>query len=195
MSGEYNVLYVTSLLLFKATPMNTSINDVQITPEFVPLQMIAITTTYEDLGGSIDVAFLPDRYVVKTQILQKEPCPQTKVEHRQNDSIDGVDNSTYKMLGNGMNNLTTEQTRICGLPGFCSQTAFDTCYNTTLRNCSECNGAASLAFIIFAVCLGLAIFVGNSLILTVGYKRHKKGKESKLDICRSSLALADILTG
>ena len=120
MFGEYNILYVTSLLLFKATPMNTSINDVQITPEFIPLQMITITTTYEDLGGPIDVAFIPDRYVVKTPILQKEPVPQTKVEHRQIDSIDGVNNSTQKMLGNGMNNLTTEQARIRGLPGFCS---------------------------------------------------------------------------
>ena len=176
--------------------MNTSINDVQITPEFKTLQIFTIRPTYENLNGPLDSAFIPDRYVVKTQILYKRPVLQTKVEHRQNDSIDVVDDSTQKMLRNGMNNLTTEQTKICGLPGFCSQTdAFDTCYNTTLSNCSECSAAASLAFIIFAVCLGLAIFVGNSLILTVGYKRHKKGKESKLDICRSSLALADILTG
>ena len=195
MSGEYNVIYVTSLLLFKATPMNTSINDVQITPEFIPVQMITITTTYEDLGGPLDLAFIPDWYVVKTQILQKEPVPQTQVDHRQNDSIDGVDNSTQKMLRNGMNNLTAQQTRICGLPGFCSQTAFDTCCNKALRNCSECTGEASLVFTIFAACLGFAIFVGNSLILTVRYKGNKKAKEGKLDICRSSLAVADILTG
>ena len=195
MSGKYDFLTVTSLLLFKAISMNTSINEAQITPDFISVQMTTTTTIYEDLGGPFDSAFIPDRFVLKTQILRKEPVPQTKVEHHQNDSIDGEDNSTQKMLGNSINNLATEQTKICGLPGFCSQTAFDTCYNRTIRNCSECSGAASLAFIIFAVCLGLAIFVGNSLILTIGYKRHKKGKESKLDICRSSLAFADILTG
>ena len=186
MSGEYDFSNGTSLLVFKAISINISINDVTIIPEFTIAQTITIPTIYENLGG----AFIPDRYIP-----QRGPVPQTKVEHRQNDSIDGVNDSSQRMLQNGMNNLTTEQSRICGLPGFCSQTAFDTCFNTTLRNCSECSGAASLAFIIFAVCLGLAIFVGNSLILTVGYKRHKKGKESKLDICRSSLALADILTG
>ena len=174
--------------------MNT-INDLQITPEFIPVQMITITTTFEDLGGPFDSAFIPDRFVLKTQVLQKRPVLQTKFEHRQNDSIDGVDNSTQTMLKNGMNNLITKPSKICGLPGSCSRIAYDTCYTTTLINCSECNGAASSAFIIFTVYLGLAIFVGNSLILTVGYKRRKNGKKSKLDICRSSLAIADILTG
>ena len=187
MSGENDFSNVTSLLVFKAISINISINDVTIIPEILTAQTITIPTIYENLGG----AFIPDRYIPP-----KGPVPQIKVEHRHNDSIDGVNDSTQKMhLSNAMENLTTEQTRICGLPGFCSKSAYDTCYNTTLRNCSECTGAASLAFISFVVCLGFAIFVGNSLILTVGYKRHKKGKESKLDICRSSLVLADILTG
>ena len=194
MSGEYDFSNVTSLLLFKAISINTSINDVQVTPEFVAVQILSYPIEVQRYETPFVSSSLPDRYV-KTQISQKGPGPQRNLEHRQNDSIDVVDNSTHKMLRNGMNNLTTEQTRICGLPGFCSQTAFDTCYNTTLRNCSECSVVASSAFIIFAVCLGLAIFVGNSLILTVGYKRHKKAKESKLDICRNSLAFADILTG
>ena len=95
-----------------------------------------------------------------------------------------------------MKNLTTQQSRICGLPGFCNQpTIYDTCYKTALRNCSDCNGAAAFGFFVFAVCLGLANLIGNSLILLVGYKRRKNRKESKLDICKNSIAIADFLTG
>ena len=133
MSGEYDFSNVTSLLLFKAISMNTSINDVQIIPEFVAVQIMSYAIEVQRYEPVSHLS-LPDRYVVKTQISQKGRGPQRNFEHRQNDSIDVVDNSTHKMLGNGMNNLTTEQTRICGLPGFCSQTdAFDTCYNTTLK--------------------------------------------------------------
>ena len=176
-------------------------NDIKNFPIFDnSIQEIAISV--ENIGG----AFIPDRFVQVAPFFQIAPVSKTvppdlqiKDEHRQNDFVllnQGVHDSTQKMqLSNSMENLTTEQNRICGLPGFCSKSAYDTCYNTTLRNCSECSGAASLAFINFAVCLGLTIFVGNSLILTVGYKRHKNGKESKLDICKNSLALADILTG
>ena len=202
MSGESDFSNVTSSPLI--TSRNFTMNNIKNFPIFEnSIQEIAIS--FENIGG----AFIPDRFVQVVPFSQIAPVPKTvppvpqiKDEHRQNDLIDvvqfnqGVHDSTQKMqLSNSIENLTTEQNRICGLPGFCSKSAYDTCYNTTLRNCSECGWAASLAFIIFVVCLGLTIFVGNSLILTVGYKRRKKGKESKLDICKNSLALADILTG
>ena len=195
MSEDSDFSNVTSSPLM--TPRNFVMNDIKNFPIFGnSLQKLAIP--FERIGG----AFIPDRFVQVASFSNIPIVPQMKDEHRQNDLIDVVQlnqdihDSTQKMqLSNNMENLTTEQSRICGLPGFCSKSAYDTCYNTTLRNCSECSGAASLAFIIFAVCLGLTIFVGNSLIITVGYKRRNKGKESKLDICRSSLALADILTG
>ena len=202
MSGESDFSNVTSSSLM--TSRNFTQHDIKNFPIFEnSFQEIEIP--FLSIGG----AFIPDRFVQVAPFSRIAPVPkiippdpQIKDEHRQNYLTEvvqldqGVHDFTQKMqLSNSMENLTTEQSRICGLPGFCSKSAYDTCYNTTLRNCSECSGAASLAFIIFAVCLGLAIFVGNSLILTVGYKRHKKGKESKLDICRSSLAFADILTG
>ena len=202
MSGEPDFSNVTSSSLM--TSRNFTQYDIKNFPIF------------ENSGQEIEIplvgvggAFIPDRFVLVASFFPIAPVPKTvspvlqiKDEHRQMDLIDavqlnqGVHNSTQKMQpSNSMENLTTEQNRICGLPGFCSKSAYGTCYNTTLRKCSECSEAASLAFIIFAVCLGLAIFVGNSLILTVGYKRRKKGKESKLDLCKSSLAFADILTG
>ena len=182
------------------TSRNFIMNDIKNFPIFEnSIQEIAIS--FERIGG----AFIPNRFVQVApfpNIPIAPIVPQIKDEHRQNDLINVVQlnqdkhDSTQKMqLSNSMENLTTQQSRFCGLPGFCSKSAYDTCYNTALRNCSECSGAALLAFIIFAVSLGLTIFVGNSLILTVGYKRRNKGKESKLDICRNSLALADILTG
>ena len=205
MSGEPDFSNVTSSSL--TTSRNFTQNDIKNFPIFEN-SLQEIETPFLSIGG----AFIPDRFVQVVPFSRIAPVPkiipldpQIKDEHRQNyltEAVlsvqlnEGVHNSTQKMQpSNSMENLTTEQSRICGLPGFCSKSAYDTCYNTTLRNCSECSGAASLAFIIFAVCLGLTIFVGNSLILTVGYKRRNNGKESKLDICKNSLALADILTG
>ena len=202
MSGESDFSNMTS------SPHMTSRNFTQDDIKNFPIfenSLKEIEIPFLSIGG----AFIPDRFVQVVPFSRivpvpklVPPVPQIKDEHRQNDLIDvvqlnqGVHDSTQKMhLSNSMENLTTEQSIICGLPGFCSKSAYDTCYNTTLRNCSECTGAASLAFISFAVCLGLTIFVGNSLILMVGYKRRNKGKESKLDICKNSLALADILTG
>ena len=57
-----------------------------------------------------------------------------------------------------MNNLTTEQSIICGLPGFRNQTAvYNTYDNTTMSNYSDCNGAAAF-FPRFCCMFGLGNF-------------------------------------
>ena len=160
----------------------------------------------------IGCAFIPDRHIqVKsipavTIIRIVSKVPAVPVIHITTEiqpvavSLPRVPNESIEDMSYNLSTITnevlvTEKNRICGLPAFCSQSAYDSCFNETLANCSECNVAASIAFIFFAVVLGLLIFVGNSLILAVGYKKHRNGSESKLDICKNSLALADILTG
>ena len=92
-------------------------------------------------------------------------------------------------------NLSLESSRICGLPGFCKASAYDSCFNFSISTCDECSKPGSVFFILFVVCLGVAIVIGNLIILAVGWKRHKSGKASKMDACRCSLAIADLLTG
>ena len=91
--------------------------------------------------------------------------------------------------------LTIENSRICGLPGFCRESAYKKCFNVALSNCDECSKSGSIFFILFVMCLGLAILIGNLIILAVGWKRQKSGKANKMDVCRCSLAIADLLTG
>ena len=91
--------------------------------------------------------------------------------------------------------LQLNNSRMCGLPGFCKASAYDSCFNISISNCNECSKPGSIFFILLVVCLGLAILIGNLIILAVGWKRHKSGKASKMDVCRCSLAIADLLTG
>ncbi|CAK8694174.1 unnamed protein product [Clavelina lepadiformis] len=54
--------------------------------------------------------------------------------------------------------------------------------------------AGGAVILLLAVSLGLAILTANALTMLVGIRRCRRGKANKLDICRSSLALADALT-
>ena len=91
-------------------------------------------------------------------------------------------------------NLSMQNSRICGVPGFCEGNAYDSCFNTSISKCDECSKFGSRFFLSFVTCLGLAILIGNLIILAVVWKRHKSRKASKMDACRCSLAIADLLT-
>ncbi|XP_076803540.1 uncharacterized protein LOC143447360 isoform X2 [Clavelina lepadiformis] len=86
---------------------------------------------------------------------------------------------------------------LCGLPGICVGSAEDIytkCFNKTLFDCQECGFVRGAIFLFVVVCLGLAILIGNGLTMFVGIRRCRRGKDSKMDICRTSLATADALT-
>lgn len=85
----------------------------------------------------------------------------------------------------------------CSYPGFCGKGRIDiyrNCFNKTLLDCEECGMAGGAVILLLAVSLGLAILTANALTMLVGIRRCRRGKANKLDICRSSLALADALT-
>ena len=86
-------------------------------------------------------------------------------------------------------------TTVCGFPGFCAQNAYNDCLNTTLLNCGKCGGARAALFGFITILLSLMIFGGNAIVLLVANHRRKKHNLAKLDICRSSLATADLLSG
>ncbi|CAK8694173.1 unnamed protein product [Clavelina lepadiformis] len=84
------------------------------------------------------------------------------------------------------------------LPGVCIGTrakVYKSCANLTLFDCKECGVARGAAFLSTVLCLALAILVGNCLTLFLGIRRCRRGKESKVDICRNSLAMMDVTIG
>ena len=64
-------------------------------------------------------------------------------------------------------------TRICGQPGFCTNKIYANCSNITLSECQQCNNSLEAVFLFFIICLGIAILLGN-LIVLVGYRKHKE---------------------
>ena len=112
-----------------------------------------------------------------------------------NNTIDSIflNNSLSATLGN---NFQQEQFSIlCGNPGFCTNGVYQECRNQPLSGCERCDLGLAATFLFFVVCLGLGIILGNLLIALVGYRRHKEGKANKMDLCKISLAVADMLTG
>ncbi|XP_076816606.1 CUB and sushi domain-containing protein 3-like [Clavelina lepadiformis] len=86
---------------------------------------------------------------------------------------------------------------ICGFPGICLGSTIDVyvnCYEKNLLSCQQCGVGRAIIFLILMVIFGLMIFVGNALVICVGYRRWKRGNPTKLDICKISLATADIMT-
>ena len=84
---------------------------------------------------------------------------------------------------------------LCGSPGICKVAAAAKCKNLSLSSCSECSHVTFGFFIFIILLLGLAILMGNLLILKVNYDLKKKQKTNKLDIYKTSLAVADLLSG
>ena len=138
-------------------------------------------------GSYITVLGTEDRFVIVDSLDDYDPFDMNF-----SNVINAKTNSTSDTF---LTSLQLNNSRICGLPGFCKASAYDLCFNTSISNCDECSKPGSILFILFVVCLGLAILIGNLVILAVGWKRHKSGKASKMDVCRCSLAIADLLTG
>ena len=64
--------------------------------------------------------------------------------------------------------------RLCGHLAFCEQSAFDGYNDTLIKHCKRCSLIKESLFVFLLFLLGLCILIGNFLITTVGYFRHKK---------------------
>ena len=85
--------------------------------------------------------------------------------------------------------------RLCGNVPFCEPRAFVSCKDIPIKSCKQCSLVKGSFFLFLLIFLGISIFIGNLLIIAVGYLRYKKRKIDKLDILKMSLAIADLLTG
>ncbi|XP_076816391.1 sushi, von Willebrand factor type A, EGF and pentraxin domain-containing protein 1-like isoform X1 [Clavelina lepadiformis] len=111
-------------------------------------------------------------------------------------ALDAIDINNTRDPQNDRN--ITNITSICGYPGFCVGSTPDIryeCFDKPLLECQACGMEKAGPFLFFVLLFGLAIFVCNALVIWVGCKRLNRGKSSKMDICKTSLAFADILTG
>ena len=90
---------------------------------------------------------------------------------------------------------TTTSHRLCGNVPFCEPRAFVSCKDIPIKSCKQCSLVKGSFFLFLLIFLGISIFIGNLLIIAVGYLRYKKRKIDKLDILKVSLATADLLTG
>ena len=104
----------------------------------------------------------------------------------------GYDNSGYDYLSSPDINSSV---RLCGNVPFCEPRAFVSCKDIPIKSCKECSLVKGSFFLFLLIFLGISIFIGNLLIIAVGYLRYKKRKINKLDILKVSLAIADLLTG
>ena len=84
---------------------------------------------------------------------------------------------------------------LCGNLPFCEPSANSHCLNTSITNCDQCSMPKGGVFAFFLIVLGLCIVVGNTIILAVGCLRYRKKILDKFDIAKSSLAVADMITG
>ena len=89
---------------------------------------------------------------------------------------------------------TTTSHRLCGNVPFCEPRAFVSCKDIPIKSCKQCSLVKGSFFLFLLIFLGISIFIGNLLIIAVGYLRYKKRKINKLDILKVSLAIADLLT-
>ena len=83
----------------------------------------------------------------------------------------------------------------CGTLSFCDLTSNKDCYETPVRSCTQCSIAKGAVLIFFMTLLSLAILIGNILVIFVGRLRYKKRTITKIDYAKTSLAMADMLSG
>ena len=86
-------------------------------------------------------------------------------------------------------------TILCGTFPFCDESANRLCYGTPVHSCELCSLANGSVLVSFFVLLALAIIIGNVMIIGVGWIRYQKKTMDKLDIAKTSLAIADTLIG
>jgi len=84
---------------------------------------------------------------------------------------------------------------MCPLNEFCSAEARTECRDILLKSCKHCNISILHGLSVIYFVLGIAIFLGNFIIITVySYKFYKRAAKLKSDPVRLSLAIADIIT-
>ena len=83
----------------------------------------------------------------------------------------------------------------CGTLSFCDLTSNEDCYDTPVKSCTQCSIAKGAVLIFFITLLAMAILIGNVLVIFVGRLRYKKKTITKIDYAKTSLAMADMLSG
>ncbi|CAK8694169.1 unnamed protein product [Clavelina lepadiformis] len=159
----------------------------------------SVTQSYDDAYYSSHELYL---------IANRIPVPSWFQQNLQNtlDDIKKIQNFQFTNIRIFQENLSDygftataangHLTILSNFPGICvgsAQDIYTKCFNTTLLECQQCGIIRGAIFLFVVVCLGLAILIGNGLTVLVGIRRCRRGKESKMDICRTSLAMADIL--
>ena len=91
--------------------------------------------------------------------------------------------------------LLTSAENFCDFPAFCDESVADECWNLKLNSCPRCDVTKASLFLFTVLSLGVLVLLSNFLTLTVGIYRRKKESRQKIDDVRSSLAIADLLTG
>ena len=84
---------------------------------------------------------------------------------------------------------------LCRHPGFCNGDFYKNCSNMSIHLCEECDMGLAAVFFLYVLCLGVAITLGNILIIMVSWARKNKKKADKMDVWKSSLAVADMIAG
>ena len=84
------------------------------------------------------------------------------------------------------------QSKLCGMPAFCSSKASTVCHNVTLNQCEECSMTGAGIFAAVCVILGLLIVLGNGMVVCVIIKNRLNDGFSMMKV---SLAASDALTG
>ena len=121
------------------------------------------------------------------------PIPIDDVNATDNNFTIGIEDTLIRTRI--IRNRTNSQYRLCGVPGICNPSAIPSCLNVTVGDCDECSSTASGFFVFIILILGLAILVGNSLILLVTARLHKKRTVKSNDWFKASLAVSDVITG
>ena len=84
----------------------------------------------------------------------------------------------------------------CVVPVVCQMDSCVDCWDTLIINCVYCSKQAVFFLLCFYIVLSLAVLIANLLIIFVGVKRvHQGGKSSKMNSCKISLAVADLIGG
>ena len=100
---------------------------------------------------------------------------------------------------NPVGNNTTENASLyyylCRHPGFCKGDFYKNCIYSSIHLCEECKMGLAAVFLLCILCLGLAITLGNIVIIMVSWARKKEKKANKMDVWKSSLAVADMIAG
>jgi len=103
-----------------------------------------------------------------------------------------LDSNTTVNASNKIEYINLTQSKLCGMPAFCSNQASVLCHNVTLNECEECSKTGAGIFAAVCVILGLLIVLGNGMVVCVCIKNRLNDGFSMMKV---SLAASDALTG